>query len=1626
MNANPILSSLSAMCALIAAFAQPARGLEPWADQNLPVKDGLALWLDANREALACMAEKVKAPEMGAPSPMWHDASGNKRHARQDSPQAQAAWADFRTMTFAGEKHFVIKAPGWTMREATVFVVAQAMSNEGGYRALVSAGKSGANDYRTGFNLDLGSSPSDEWQDTLNAEGAGFRGERNLLKEPGSFGSRMIASLIIGSGDGGVKLFLDGREQNDRDRAAGAMLQCERFIVGARSYDNAGGPPTPRGFFHGNIFDVLVYDRVLQDGERRAVETYLAAKHVGVVYVKPAAPKKVAGSVPLVTIHDAPVIQSLVPGFFARRLPLQLTNINFLRYRPDGRLYAGAYDGKIYLLRDTDGDGLEDKAEVFWESKDLSVVMGMALTPPGYPLGEGVFVVTRGRVLLILDKDGDGRGDEVITVAEGWPPPQAAPGGVSDALGVALAPDGRVFFGLGANNFTNPYLLDARTGEAGYRVNSERGTIQEVSADFKRRTTVCTGLRFTVGLAFNRDGDLFATDQEGATWLANGNPFDELLHIQPGRHYGFPPRHPKHLPGVVDEPSTFDYGPQHQSTVGLCFDEPLANDGPIFGPMWWRGDALISAMSRGKIYRTKLVKTLAGYVAKNETIAQLSRINIDQAVSPRGTLTVTLHSGAPDWGKGPLGPGELWQIAPAPATMPQPALTWSASPTELRVAFDKPLPPDALATMQGKVTVTQGRYVQAGDRFEVMRPGYQAVKNQLAAPRFGVAVEKLALADADRTLVITTPARTAAANYGITIATDVFKIGNSTPHMGEMDLLADLTGLEAEWQPANGAAVKAWLPHPDFAVSREFTAAGGAQREFWESVAKDGSVTLRGQLDLGQMFQPAIQPGSKLDWEYPAEEVTVVLNATRPFKFTLGTSTVTSQSKSTLYEARQKVTAKSGTWLPLTVAFEHGGGDPALSASWFTAQSETPRAFALRRVLLPYAKAVEEAPVPHNENLPQLAGGNWQRGKALFYGQATCFVCHAMRGEGGRVGPDLTNLIYRDYDSVLRDIREPSATINPEYVGYTVTRKDGTELTAVLLAENATSITLGQAGGALIDVPRADISGMKQLGISLMPEGLEKALTHEQLRDLMTFLLVQPPAVPAGPPIEAVLLTGHDGPFHDWQKTSAALKEELEHDSRFHVRVVTDPEFLATKELFQSSVFIQDYVNWQRPGLSEAAKANLLKFVSDGGGLAVVHFANGAFIDTLPGAKGSDWPDYRRLLVRRAWDFAQGSTHDNYAPFRVTPTAYAHPITAGLVPFDTTDELYCKQIGDLPVEPLVTAQCKLTGKDEPLAFAYTHGQGRIFQCMLGHSEVSMHAAGELFRRGIAWAAGQEPVATPFEPAPIMLPDAPPPRKRAEVEAILGKALTVSAHGDVKPLHILLCASAKDAGHNQPGLHDYPLWRERWSRLLSFAKGVTVETADIWPSTEQWQHNDIVVFNSYNPAWASEKDPAKTAALANDLDTFLARGGGLVFLHYALNAGPNADALAARLGLAWRGGTSKFRHGASDWVLDKNHPLAAGFTEFKIPDESYWNLTGDLPTAGADTLATSIEENAQRPQMWTREAGKGRVFVSIPGHFTWTYDDPLYRILIFRGMMWTAHEPLDRLATLVFRGARVER
>ncbi|HTA30784.1 MAG TPA: hypothetical protein VK731_09865, partial [Candidatus Cybelea sp.] len=668
---------LRVLIGCVAIWPWLAYAVEPWADERLTVKVGLALWFDCSRQNAGRSALQLSPLASENEADYLVDGSGHGRHLAQPAGNERPVFRQAFTgafLSFDGVKDALYAS---NLRDqftnATIFIVGEVRTNTGAFPCFFSMSGAGENDYRSGLNADLGAEATAQFS-CLNFEGSGMSGAVNLLKSAAPpFGGWHMLSLESAPGAQGARLFLDGALQGERGREP-SVIRLDDFVLGARHYSNAGPAPFLQGFFSGAMAEFLLYNRSLTVAERTNVQAYLNRKYGALLDRSP----ELSGEAkPLVTVTNPPAVQMLAPGFTVRPLPLSLPNINDVKYRADGKLVALGYNGQIYLLSDTNRSGLENKAELFWTNNSLRAPIGMALTPPGYARGQGMFVAAKGKLSLIVDTNGDDRADEEIIVAEGW---KELSHGV-DALGVAIDHEGNIYFGLGTASYTNPYLIDKSTGEAGYDLHSERGTILKVSPDFKQRQIYCTGIRFSVALAINRAGDLFCTDQEGATWLPNGNPLDELLFLQQGRHYGFPPAHPKYLHDVIDEPSVFDYGPQHQSTCGLNFNNSV-NGGPVFGPAWWSDNALVSGYSRGKIWRTELVRTPEGYVARNRQIACLSALTVDACVSPRGDLVVSTHSGEPDWGSGPDGYGHLYKISYTDPAAAQPVVAWSSSPSE--------------------------------------------------------------------------------------------------------------------------------------------------------------------------------------------------------------------------------------------------------------------------------------------------------------------------------------------------------------------------------------------------------------------------------------------------------------------------------------------------------------------------------------------------------------------------------------------------------------------------------------------------------------------------------------------------------------------------------------------------------------------------------------------------------------------------------------------------------------------------------------------------------------------------------------------------------------------------------
>jgi putative membrane-bound dehydrogenase-like protein len=130
--------------------------------------------------------------------------------------------------------------------------------------------------------------------------------------------------------------------------------------------------------------------------------------------------------------------------------------------------------------------------------------------------------------------------------------------------------------------------------------------------------------------------------------------------------------------------------------------------------------------------------------------------------------------------------------------------------------------------------------------------------------------------------------------------------------------------------------------------------------------------------------------------------------------------------------------------------------------------------------------------------------GDPERGREVF--RQNCAICHQVAGVGTTVGPDISDTRTKTPQMLLQDILNPNAAIDANYLNYIVTTKSGKEITGIIAAETASSITLRRAENQTDTVLRQDIEEVRSTGVSLMPEGLEKTITPEQMADLISFL----------------------------------------------------------------------------------------------------------------------------------------------------------------------------------------------------------------------------------------------------------------------------------------------------------------------------------------------------------------------------------------------------------------------------------------------------------------------------------------------------------------------------------------
>jgi putative membrane-bound dehydrogenase-like protein len=128
-------------------------------------------------------------------------------------------------------------------------------------------------------------------------------------------------------------------------------------------------------------------------------------------------------------------------------------------------------------------------------------------------------------------------------------------------------------------------------------------------------------------------------------------------------------------------------------------------------------------------------------------------------------------------------------------------------------------------------------------------------------------------------------------------------------------------------------------------------------------------------------------------------------------------------------------------------------------------------------------------------------------GKKVF--TRTCASCHRIGGEGHDTGPDLSDVTNRSKAALLYDILDPNAKVEPRFASHAILTVDGSVYTGVVTSETPAAIVLKMAEGKVRTIGRGEIEQVKVSDTSLMPEGIEKDITPQQMADLLEFLVAR-------------------------------------------------------------------------------------------------------------------------------------------------------------------------------------------------------------------------------------------------------------------------------------------------------------------------------------------------------------------------------------------------------------------------------------------------------------------------------------------------------------------------------------
>ena len=158
------------------------------------------------------------------------------------------------------------------------------------------------------------------------------------------------------------------------------------------------------------------------------------------------------------------------------------------------------------------------------------------------------------------------------------------------------------------------------------------------------------------------------------------------------------------------------------------------------------------------------------------------------------------------------------------------------------------------------------------------------------------------------------------------------------------------------------------------------------------------------------------------------------------------------------------------------------------------------------RALVDYVRRLQ------GRNEARALPGDAQRGRSIFFGKGECSTCHAVSGEGGFLGPDLSGVGYSASAQALRDeVVRSSRVPQHGYQPATLVTNGGDRLEGLIRNEDNFSIQLQSKDGSFHFFQKSELRSVDRRDASTMPTDYGQRLNSAELDDLVSFLMKSEP-----------------------------------------------------------------------------------------------------------------------------------------------------------------------------------------------------------------------------------------------------------------------------------------------------------------------------------------------------------------------------------------------------------------------------------------------------------------------------------------------------------------------------------